>query len=269
MRRFESCRGRAVMSQDIGNSRTCNWVRLLFIFGWVLWVLRWAGSRCSGRGSSSRRSSPVMALTTRMSRSWTSRMTWVPAWVRPMPMWCSRPSWRRVTSRTCRCGRGGPVVGVGVAVTRRGRPWAGWCSGRRGWPGAAGSGAGAVVVLVDEGVEERLELGDRGWLDRVGRGAISSGSAGIARPSRRWSGAPGREFFWTTCRRRSSCSKVLRPPRPPASRAVNTMPLSVSVDAGIPCWVRVSRKVAVTIGPVTRAVGSARAGRSGCSRRAS
>ena len=29
--------------------------------------------------------------------SWTSSRTWVPAWVRPMPMWCRRPARRRVT----------------------------------------------------------------------------------------------------------------------------------------------------------------------------
>src|ERR687898_729137 len=47
--------------------------------------------------TSSRRSSPVAALMIRTSRSWTSRMTWVRAWVRPTPMWRSRPATRRVT----------------------------------------------------------------------------------------------------------------------------------------------------------------------------
>lgn len=32
-----------------------------------------------------------MGLTTRPGRSRTSRMTWVRAWVRPMPMWRSLP----------------------------------------------------------------------------------------------------------------------------------------------------------------------------------
>ncbi|MFC5833628.1 hypothetical protein [Nonomuraea insulae] len=63
----------------------------------------------------------------------------------------------------------------------------------------------------------------------------------------------GVEFFCRTCRRRSSCSKALRPPRPPASRVVNTMPLSVSVEAGTPCAATAWRKVLRTIGPVTRA----------------
>src|SRR3984893_16648706 len=44
-----------------------------------------------------RRSSPVAAWTTRTSRSWTSMMTGVRAWVRPTPIWKRWPSWRRVT----------------------------------------------------------------------------------------------------------------------------------------------------------------------------
>ena len=46
----------------------------------------------------------------------------------------------------------------------------------------------------------------------------------------------GREFFWVMFRRRSSFSRALRPPLPPAKRVVKTMPLSVRVDAGIPWW---------------------------------
>ncbi len=42
----------------------------------------------------------------------------------------------------------------------------------------------------------------------------------------------GLEFFWMMPRRRSWVSNALRPPMPPARRVVNTMPLSVSVDAG-------------------------------------
>ncbi len=62
----------------------------------------------------------------------------------------------------------------------------------------------------------------------------------------------GREFFWMTCSRRSSASKALRPPLPPARRVVKTMPLSVSVAAGTPCAATAARKVASTIGPLTR-----------------
>ena len=55
-----------------------------------------------------------MALTTRTSRSWMSRMMWVPLWVRPMPMCLSWPCTRRVTvpdlsTRSCRIGTSGGV----------------------------------------------------------------------------------------------------------------------------------------------------------------
>ena len=44
----------------------------------------------------------------------------------------------------------------------------------------------------------------------------------------------------------------MRPPLPPARRVVNTMPLSVSVEAGIPCVATVLSNSVSTIGPVTR-----------------
>ncbi len=58
----------------------------------------------------------MMALTMLMSRSWTSRMTQVPSWVRPMPMWCSLA----VVAQGDGAGFvdavvADPVVGVGVA----------------------------------------------------------------------------------------------------------------------------------------------------------
>jgi hypothetical protein len=40
--------------------------------------------------------------------------------------------------------------------------------------------------------------------------------------------------FCSTLERRSSASKALRPPRPPAKRVVKTIPLSVKVEAGTP-----------------------------------
>ena len=46
-----------------------------------------------------------------------------------------------------------------------------------------------------------------------------------------WFGLP---FFWLIPRRRSSVSRPLRPPLPPDSRVVKTMPLSVRVEAGAP-----------------------------------
>ena len=51
-------------------------------------------------------------------------MTWVRLWVRPMPMWCSRPAWRTVTTalssmRSCRTRSWVRVCsGVGVALGR-------------------------------------------------------------------------------------------------------------------------------------------------------
>jgi len=44
----------------------------------------------------------------------------------------------------------------------------------------------------------------------------------------------------------------LRPPLPPERRVVNTIPLSVSVEAGMPWVATAPRKAASTIGPVTR-----------------
>jgi len=43
----------------------------------------------------------------------------------------------------------------------------------------------------------------------------------------------------------------MRPPLPPARRVVNTMPLSVSVEAGIPCVATALSHSVSTIGPVT------------------
>ena len=54
----------------------------------------------------------------------------------------------------------------------------------------------------------------------------------------------GREFFWRTPELSSRVSKPLRPPRPPARRVVNTIPLSVKVEAGIP-WVSIAAVKAV------------------------
>jgi hypothetical protein len=59
-------------------------------------------------------------------------------------------------------------------------------------------------------------------------------------------------FFCLIPRRRSSFSSPLRPPRPPEKRVVNTMPLSVRVEAGAPWAAMAARKAASTMGPVTR-----------------
>ena len=62
----------------------------------------------------------------------------------------------------------------------------------------------------------------------------------------------GRLFFWMTPRLSRRVSKPLRPPLPPDSRVVNTIPLSVSVEAGTPCASRALVNVSTTMGPVTR-----------------
>src|SRR5438105_7900327 len=65
-------------------------------------------------------------------------------------------------------------------------------------------------------------------------------------------GCFGFEFFWMMPRRRSSVSKALRPPVPPDRRVVNTMPLSVSVDAGAPWLVTAAPEGVHDDGAVTR-----------------
>ena len=72
-----------------------------------------------------------------------------------------------------------------------------------------------------------------GW--RVGCGAISSWFVGSVRLCRRWWDGWGGEFFWRTRSWTSSFSRPLREVRPPwAKRVVNTKPLSVNVENGMP-----------------------------------
>ena len=145
------------------------WVRACSFRCWAGWS---AGGLVVAGGSmvSSRRISPVVASMMRTLRSWTSRMTWVRAWVRPMPMWRSRPATRRVTM---------PVLSI---LSWRTRSWVSLVAvGARGGLGAGGVGGGGggavgqgavravVVVLVGELVEQGLQLGDGGGL--VGLGA--------------------------------------------------------------------------------------------------
>ena len=108
-----------------------------------------------------------------------------------------------------------------------------------------------VVVVVDEGVELGLELGDRGWLV-VGRGASVFMVCWKRSTLPQVVGWLGREFFWRTRSRTSSVSRPLRLVRPPwAKRVVNTKPLSVKVENGVPWRSTAARKVATTAGPVT------------------
>jgi hypothetical protein len=113
-------------------------------------------------------SSPVVAFTIRMSRSWTSMITWVPVWVRPIPMWWSLPLTRRVTQPVLSTIVADAVVGVGVSARR----WQ--CFGQRlvdrggGGPVRQRAVWPVLVVLGGEGVQEGLELVDGRWLGRLG-----------------------------------------------------------------------------------------------------
>ena len=122
------------------------------------------------------------------------------------------------------------VVGVGGAVA----------GGGFGPGGVGGGGGGPVrqgpvrplgVVVAGEVVEQGLQLGEvAGW----GGWAASH----FLRVCQNRSTLPwvwgwfGRPFFWVMPRRRSSCSRPLRPPLPPEKRVVKTIPLSVRVEAG-------------------------------------
>src|SRR5215831_1665256 len=67
-------------------------------------------------------------------------------------------------------------------------------------------------------------------------------------PLGRWVGALA--VLLLDPRRRSSASKPLRPPRPPANLVVNTSPFSVNVEAGIPWPATADRNSATTVGPL-------------------
>jgi hypothetical protein len=171
------------------------------------------------------------------------------------------------------------VVGVGVAAGAPATPWAGRCRGRCGVAWCGRERCGRLVVV------------DRRRRRRAGSAVsvVVCGWTGWARSHFFmvcWNrstlpqvvGWLGREFFWTgpraaPARSRGRCG---RPGR--RKRVVKTMPLSVSVEAGMPCSAAGVAERATTIGPVTRrwAVtdrrsGSSRRARSGsrCRHRAS
>ena len=73
----------------------------------------------------------------------------------------------------------------------------------------------------------------------------------------------GREFFWMMPRLSRRCSKPLRPPLPPDSRVVNTIPLSVSVEAGMPWSSRALVNASTTMRAGDTAVGGDRDGVAG------
>ena len=95
-------------------------------------------------------------------------MTWVRAWVRPMPMWWRRPLTRRVTQpeSSTRSWRTRSWVSASRSVP--GWLWAGVVGGGRGGPVRQGAVRAVVVVVVDEGVEQGLQLGDGGRLGGLG-----------------------------------------------------------------------------------------------------
>lgn len=78
------------MSRDIGKGRTC--IR----FG--PWSFSAGLVAAGGAKVRWRRSSPMVVATTRMSRSAMMSTMGVPAWARPMLMWCMRPARRRDTA---------------------------------------------------------------------------------------------------------------------------------------------------------------------------
>ena len=119
------------------------------------------------------------------------------------------------------------VVGVDAGC------WVGWCRWWPGWRDVAASGAAGGGVLVDEVVDLGLEFGDGGGAGLAGEPFLEglveafNFSAG--------GGVAGVELICVMPWRCSSASKPLHPPLPPANRVVETMPLSVNVEYGMPC----------------------------------
>src|SRR6266511_4612532 len=181
-----------------------------------------------------RSSSPVAALTMRTWRSWTSSRTGVRAWVRPMPMWWRRPLTRRVTLPS-RVDAVVPDAVVVVAWCGGGGLGAGLVGHRRDWPGRAGTGGGAAGW-------RRPRTGPtaaRGWTRLVagGVGRRATAFGGLLEPF----DLAGRWWAWSggCCSARRG-GGAARPPgrcgraRPPATRVVKTIGLSVNVEAGVP-----------------------------------
>jgi hypothetical protein len=143
---------------------------------------------------------------------------------------------------------------VGVVVAAGGREGLGEGVVGGGGGGAGGQGPVRPLVVVDGGelVEQGLQLGEGGGLDGLGGEPLLEVC---------WKrstlpqvvGWLGLACFCATCRRCSSASRALRPPLPPARRVVNTIPLSVRVDAGVPWAATAARNAARTTGPVTGA----------------
>ncbi len=201
------------MSQDIGNSRThvCGFGSFV-VCGWVLWVRRWVGSRRVGSRVSSRRSSPVAASMIADVEVLDEDED-VGSGVGSSDADVVEPA---VDAQGDRAGVvdavvADAVVGVGAAVAGGGFG-SGVVGGGGGGVGGAGIGGG--VGGCSGRRRRRGGPGARRWwrAGRVGRVASSSGSAGSVRLCRRWWGGWGGSSSGSMPRRRSSCSRPLRPP---------------------------------------------------------
>jgi hypothetical protein len=113
-----------------------------------------------------------------------------------------------------------PVVGAG-GLAAGGGLGPGGVRGSGGGPVRQGAVRPPVVVVGGEGGEQDLQLTDAGGLVRLGgQPFLQDLPEPLDLPlGLGWFGLP---FFCLTPRRRSSCSRPLRPPRPPpsANRAV-------------------------------------------------
>jgi hypothetical protein len=111
------------------------------------------------------------------------------------------------------------VVAVGAAVADGGGLGSCLVGGGRGGPVRQGLVRPTSVVLLGEDLEEGLEFGDRLGLLGLGAQPLLEGLL-EAFDLAAGGGWFGRLFFWTMSSLRSSCSRWLRPPRPPANRVV-------------------------------------------------
>ena len=113
-----------------------------------------------------------------------------------------------------------PVVGVGVAAAGGEGFGQGRVDGARGGPVWQGAVRASLVVVLGEASEQGVCSAWMlvGWVGCARSQFFMVCWKRSALPQ--VVGWLGREFFWTTCSRRSSVSRPLRPPRPPEYRVV-------------------------------------------------
>src|SRR5262245_6630213 len=108
-----------------------------------------------------------------------------------------------------------------------------------------------MVVDVDEAVEQRLQVGQRGGLNGLGgqpllqrllESLYLAAGGGVVRPAVLLHHAEAAQFGF---------ERVAAAFPAGVAGRINH-PLSVNVEAGMPCWAAVSPNAATTIGPVTR-----------------